>query len=213
MQILIKFITCLLLSILATTISRNMETKTRKHLLAFLTITTCILIFMIKVPTHKLPLSIQLDGKDYVLQENTTLSAYLEDGFYINDELQTYHELIIGGISLNSMLSDVEPLLTANHASLDYEYDPYHDGCTEIGLSVYTGEMIDLQKIEALDCHISITYIYKNGDWELVDNSQSPNLEGELCFNVGFLIQGPNAETDTIKYGMVRGLNCSLERR
>lgn len=185
----------------------------KKFPTSIIVILIIIIYFSQNAGIQQLPFTIQLDGKDYSLQENTTLSAYLEDGFYINDEQQDNHNLVIGGISLDSKLSDVEPLLTADHAALSYEYDPYHDGCTAMGESIYTGEMIDFEKNELLDCYIRITYIYKNGDWELVDESQSPNLQDELCFTVGFLIQGPHAESDTIKNGMVRGLTCSLERR
>ena len=61
-------------------------------------------------------------------------------------------------------------LLYTSH--LNYEYDPYGDGTTDIASETYTGTLPDWEKKKILDLCISLAYIQEDGQWTLMDQSK-----------------------------------------
>ena len=74
------------------------------------------------------------------------------------------------GVSLDYFMDTyhVQP----NYAHLNYEYDPYGDGTTDIASETYTGTLPDWEKKKILDLCISLAYIQEDGQWTLMDQSK-----------------------------------------
>lgn len=82
----------------------------------------------------------------------------------------TTSENISLGASLDQIMQvyDIEP----NFAQLNYEYDPYGDGCTDVANHIYDGTLPDWETAKVLDLCISIGYAQKSGQWQRMDLSQ-----------------------------------------
>ena len=74
------------------------------------------------------------------------------------------------GVSLDYFMDTyhVQP----NYAHLNYEYDSYGDGTTDIASETYTGTLPDWEKKKILDLCISLAYIQEDGQWTLMDQSK-----------------------------------------
>ena len=81
------------------------------------------------------------------------------------------------GVSLDYFMDayHVQP----NYAHLNYEYDPYGDGTTDIANEVYTGTLPDWKQKKILDLCISLAYIQEDGQWQLMDQSKQSYSEYE----------------------------------
>ena len=74
------------------------------------------------------------------------------------------------GVSLDYFMDTyhVQP----NYAHLNYEYDSYGDGTTDIASETYTGTLPDWEKKKILYLCISLAYIQEDGQWTLMDQSK-----------------------------------------
>lgn len=161
------------------------------------------------------PVTIMIDNKEYQLKTGDELRV---EGFEpkkftleINDKEKKAKKVSVNGISYGDSLKSVEKLMESGKAYLDYEYDPYHDGCTAIETEIYDGEMIDFDELDVLDCFISMQYYYdeKTETWIMCDYNNLPDLDGALILRVAYDIQGP-AGNDYDTDETVRAMICSL---
>ncbi len=104
------------------------------------------------------------------------------------------------GVSLNYFMDayHVQP----NYAHLNYEYDPYGDGTTDIANEVYTGTLPDWKQKKILDLCISLAYIQEDGQWQLMDQSKQSYSEYEgtcIVYDFDFM---EHTEDDSVGIGL-----------
>ena len=104
------------------------------------------------------------------------------------------------GVSLDYFMDayHVQP----NYAHLNYEYDPYGDGTTDIANEVYTGTLPDWKQKKILDLCISLAYIQEDGQWQLMDQSKQSYSEYEgtcIVYDFDFM---EHTEDDTVGIGL-----------
>ena len=104
------------------------------------------------------------------------------------------------GVSLDYFMDayHVQP----NYAHLNYEYDPYGDGTTDIANEVYTGTLPDWKQKKILDLFISLAYIQEDGQWQLMDQSKQSYSEYEgtcIVYDFDFM---EHTEDDAVGIGL-----------
>lgn len=104
------------------------------------------------------------------------------------------------GVSLDYFMDayHVQP----NYAHLNYEYDPYGDGTTDIANEVYTGILPDWKQKKILDLCISLAYIQEDGQWQLMDQSKQSYSEYEgtcIVYDFDFM---EHTEDDAVGIGL-----------
>ena len=104
------------------------------------------------------------------------------------------------GVSLDYFMDayHVQP----NYAHLNYEYDPYGDGTTDIANEVYTGTLPDWKQKKILDLCISMAYIQEDGQWQLMDQSKQSYSEYEgtcIVYDFDFM---EHTEDDAVGIGL-----------
>ena len=104
------------------------------------------------------------------------------------------------GVSLDYFMDayHVQP----NYAHLNYEYDPYGDGTTDIANGVYTGTLPDWKQKKILDLCISLAYIQEDGQWQLMDQSKQSYSEYEgtcIVYDFDFM---EHTEDDAVGIGL-----------
>ena len=104
------------------------------------------------------------------------------------------------GVSLDYFMDayHVQP----NYAHLNYEYDPYGDGTTDIANEVYTGTLPDWKQKKILDLCISLAYIQEDGQWQLMDQSKQSYSEYEgtcIVYDFDFM---EHTEDDAVGIGL-----------
>ena len=104
------------------------------------------------------------------------------------------------GVSLDYFMDayHVQP----NSAHLNYEYDPYGDGTTDIANEVYTGTLPDWKQKKILDLCISLAYIQEDGQWQLMDQSKQSYSEYEgtcIVYDFDFM---EHTEDDAVGIGL-----------
>lgn len=72
------------------------------------------------------------------------------------------------GVSLDHFMDTYH--IQPNYAHLNYDH--YGDGSTDTVSETYTGTLPDWEKKKLLDLCISLAYIQKNGQWQLMDQSK-----------------------------------------
>ena len=104
------------------------------------------------------------------------------------------------GVSLDYFMDayHVQP----NYAHLNYEYDPYGDGTTDIANEVYTGTLPDWKQKKILDLCISLAYIQEDGQWQLMDQSKQSYSEYKgtcIVYDFDFM---EHTEDDAVGIGL-----------
>ena len=104
------------------------------------------------------------------------------------------------GVSLDYFMDayHVQP----NYAHLNYEYDPYGDGTTDIANEVYTGTLPDWKQKKILDLCISLAYIQEDGQWQLMNQSKQSYSEYEgtcIVYDFDFM---EHTEDDAVGIGL-----------
>ncbi len=104
------------------------------------------------------------------------------------------------GVSLDYFMDayHVQP----NYAHLNYEYDPYGDGTTDIANEVYAGTLPDWKQKKILDLCISLAYIQEDGQWQLMDQSKQSYSEYEgtcIVYDFDFM---EHTEDDAVGIGL-----------
>ena len=104
------------------------------------------------------------------------------------------------GVSLDYFMDayHVQP----NYAHLNYEYDPYGDGTTDIANEVYTGTLQDWKQKKILDLCISLAYIQEDGQWQLMDQSKQSYSEYKgtcIVYDFDFM---EHTEDDAVGIGL-----------
>ena len=104
------------------------------------------------------------------------------------------------GVSLDYFMDayHVQP----NYAHLNYEYDPYGDGTTDIANEVYTGTLPDWKQKKILDLCNSLAYIQEDGQWQLMDQSKQSYSEYEgtcIVYDFDFM---EHTEDDSVGIGL-----------
>ena len=104
------------------------------------------------------------------------------------------------GVSLDYFMDayHVQP----NYAHLNYEYDPYGDGTTDIANEVYTGTLPDWKQKKILDLCISLASIQEDGQWQLMDQSKQSYSEYEgtcIVYDFDFM---EHTEDDAVGIGL-----------
>ena len=104
------------------------------------------------------------------------------------------------GVSLDYFMDayHVQP----NYAHLNYEYDPYGDGTTDIANEVYTGTLPDWKQKKISDLCISLAYIQEDGQWQLMDQSKQSYSEYKgtcIVYDFDFM---EHTEDDAVGIGL-----------
>lgn len=117
-------------------------------------------------------------------------------------------KLTVCGIGENNTIEDVIKALNIEigKASFDYEYDPYGDGCTEVGSAVYDGTLPSYEQLSVLDMVLNVYYIQKDGEWTAVDLKSDSLDNYPVILKISFDTEGVHD-----LYGKNKGEIFSLE--
>ena len=142
-----------------------------------------------------LPVNIQIGEKPISLLEGNTIEqtsdADLESNQFpthaneilLNDEpVKGYTgNLSVNGIEIGTRIADAIDDLKQQNAWVDSEYDPYHDGCTDIFVAYLSDEDTEFTLPDMLDCYIEFAYgKAADGEWNLMEKretNEAPNEE------------------------------------
>lgn len=127
----------------------------------------------------------------YQLKYDQEYKEFYQD---YDHEKDTGKSLKIYDVSINDDIYEViqKANIEKNFAKYDYEYDPYHDGCTEINNGIYDGTIINFEEIHVLDYVLQQRYDLINDEW-IIHNY----LEDPKC-NSYVIIQYTFSGTDTV---------------
>ena len=182
-----------------------------------------------------LPINIQIGEKSISLLEGNTIEqtsdADLESNqlpthaneILLNDELVKGYtgNLSVNGIEIGTRILDVIDDLKQQNAWVDSEYDPYHDGCTDIFVAYLSDEDTEFTLPDMLDCYIEFAYVKAaDGEWNLLnkrETNETPNKEnaastkGEPLLKVQYSVFVPEGG-DIVEDGVIAGALVQYEK-
>ena len=182
-----------------------------------------------------LPINIQIGEKSISLLEGNTIEqtsdADLESNqlpthaneILLNDELVKGYtgNLSVNGIEIGTRVTDVIDDLKQQNAWVDSEYDPYHDGCTDIFVAYLSDEDTEFTLPDMLDCYIEFAYVKAaDGEWNLLnkrETNETPNKEnaastkGEPLLKVQYSVFVPEGG-DIVEDGVIAGALVQYEK-
>ena len=182
-----------------------------------------------------LPINIQIGEKSISLLEGNTIEqtsdADLESNqlpthaneILLNDELVKGYtgNLSVNGIEIGTRVTDVIDDLKQQNAWVDSEYDPYHDGCTDIFVAYVSDEDTEFTLPDMLDCYIEFAYVKAaDGEWNLMEKretNKTPNeknatgTKGEPLLKVQYSVFVPE-DGDIVKDGVITGVLVQYEK-
>ena len=182
-----------------------------------------------------LPINIQIGEKSISLLEGNTIEqtsdADLESNqlpthaneILLNDELVKGYtgNLSVNGIEIGTRVTDVIDDLKQQNAWVDSEYDPYHDGCTDIFVAYLSDENTEFTLPDMLDCYIEFAYVKAaDGEWNLLnkrETNETPNKEnaastkGEPLLKVQYSVFVPEGG-DIVEDGVIAGALVQYEK-
>lgn len=140
-------------------------------------------------PVDDSVLQFQLAGEPHTLAPNETYDCSEKQtermDYKTSKTLDTYQGTITTarGITLGSTIDDVVKQydLQPGYANLNYEYDPYGDGCTEINEEIYDGTMVELAKKHVLDLRIIFGYYQNHDQWYPVNFQTADFTAYDTC--------------------------------
>lgn len=181
-----------------------------------------------------LPINIQIGEKPISLLEGNTIEqisdANLESNqlpphaneILLNDELVKGYigNLSVNDIGIDTRVADVIDDLKQQNAWVDSEYDPYHDGCTDIFVAYLSDEDTEFTLPDMLDCYIEFAYVKADdGEWNLLEKretNETPNKEntadtkGEPLLKVQYSVFVPEGG-DIVEDGVIAGVLVQYE--
>ena len=181
-----------------------------------------------------LPINIQIGEKSISLLEGNTIEqtsdADLESNqlpthaneILLNDELVKGYtgNLSVNGIEIGTRVTDVIDDLKQQNAWVDSEYDPYHDGCTDIFFAYLSDADTEFTLPDMLDCYIEFAYVKAaDGVWNLMEKretNKTPNeknatgTKGEPLLKVQYSVFVPEGG-DIVKDGVIAGVLVSID--
>ena len=181
-----------------------------------------------------LPINIQIGEKSISLLEGNTIEqtsdADLESNqlpthtneILLNDELVKGYtgNLSVNGIEIGTRVTDVIDDLKQQNAWVDSEYDPYHDGCTDIFVAYLSDENTEFTLPDMLDCYIEFAYVKAtDGVWNLMEKretNKTPNeknatgTKGEPLLKVQYSVFVPEGG-DIVEDGVIAGVLVSID--
>ena len=182
-----------------------------------------------------LPINIQIGEKPISLLEGNTIEqtsdADLESNqlpthaneILLNDELVKGYtgNLSVNGIEIGTRVTDVIDDLKQQNAWVDSEYDPYHDGCTDIFVAYLSDEDTEFTLPDMLDCYIEFAYLKAaDGEWNLMEKretNKTPNeknatgTKGEPLLKVQYSVFVPEGG-DIVEDGVIAGALVQYEK-
>ena len=182
-----------------------------------------------------LPINIQIGEKSISLLEGNTIEqtsdADLESNqlpthaneILLNDELVKGYtgNLSVNGIEIGTRVTDVIDDLKQQNAWVDSEYDPYHDGCTDIFVAYLSDEDTEFTLPDMLDCYIEFAYLKAaDGEWNLMEKretNKTPNeknatgTKGEPLLKVQYSVFVPEGG-DIVENGVIAGVLVQYEK-
>lgn len=182
-----------------------------------------------------LPINIQIGEKPISLLEGNTIEqtsdADLESNqlpthaneILLNDELVKGYtgNLSVNGIAIGTRVTDVIDDLKQQNAWVDSEYDPYHDGCTDIFVAYLSDEDTEFTLPDMLDCYIEFAYLKAaDGEWNLMEKretNKTPNeknatgTKGEPLLKVQYSVFVPEGG-DIVEDGVIAGALVQYEK-
>lgn len=100
---------------------------------------------------------------------------------------------------------NVEP----GFACIEYEYDPYGDGCTELESCVYDGTIPSCEELSALDLVLSIYYAYIDFNWYQINLSGEELTKYPRVLKISFDSEGVH-DLYGKKTGEIFSVECSM---
>ena len=148
----------------------------------------------------------------------TVKSMKIDEWYHLRDNKVTHtvnykdhyagKKLTIGGLTVGNTVDDIIKAydLKPGYALLDYEYDPYGDGCTDVDTCVYDGTIPSFEELSILDLDITMFYHYKDGAWFPVDLNKHEIEDYGFILSIDFDIEGVHN-----LYGVKKGEAYSCE--
>lgn len=182
-----------------------------------------------------LPINIQIEEETISLLEGNTIEqtsdADLDSNqlpthaneILLNDEpVKGYTgNLSVNGIGIGTKIVDVIDDLKQHNSWIDSEYDPYHDGCTDIFVAYLSNEETEFSLPDMLDCYIEFAYVkVADGEWNLMkkrETNETPNEEnaastkGETLLKVQYSVFVPEGG-DIVEDGVIAGVWVQYEK-
>ena len=181
-----------------------------------------------------LPINIQIGEKSISLLEGNTIEqtsdANLESNqlpthaneILLNDELVKGYtgNLSVNGIEIGTRVTDVIDDLKQQNAWVDSEYDPYHDGCTDIFVAYLSDEDTEFTLPDMLDCYIEFAYVKAaDGEWNLLNKRETnetnkenaASTKGEPLLKVQYSVFVPEGG-DIVEDGVIAGVLVQYEK-
>lgn len=181
-----------------------------------------------------LPINIQIGEKPISLLEGNTIEqtsdANLESNqlpthaneILLNDELVKGYtgNLSVNGIGIGTRILDVIDDLKQQNAWVDSEYDPYHDGCTDIFVAYLSDEDTEFTLPDMLDCYIEFAYVKAaDGEWNLLNKRETnetnkenaASTKGEPLLKVQYSVFVPEGG-DIVEDGVIAGVLVQYEK-
>ena len=128
--------------------------------------------------------------------------------------------LSVNGIEIGTRVADAIDDLKQQNAWVDSEYDPYHDGCTDIFVAYLSDEDTEFTLPDMLDCYIEFSYVKANDDeWSLMEKRETnetinkenaASTKGEPLLKVQYSIFVPE-DGDIVKDGVIAGVLVSID--
>ena len=181
-----------------------------------------------------LPINIQIGEKPISFLEGNTIEQ-TSDADLERNQLPTHANEILfndepvkgytGNLSVYDMgigtrIADVIDDLKQQNAWVDSEYDPYHDGCTDIFVAYLSDEDTEFTLPDMLDCYIEFAYVKAaDGEWNLLEKretNETPNEEntagtkGEPLLKVQYSVFVPEGG-DIVEDGVIAGVLVQYE--
>lgn len=148
-----------------------------------------------KAVEEGLKINITIDGKAHEMSEGDIIySDHYRDFRDFNGEKFDYIE--INGIKIGSDISELDAFLVPGYTNLNYEYDPYGDGCTDVNSEIYEGTLPDFDEDVVLDMFVENTYVMENGQWKQIKFDADADYGDQLLLFVQFDLYGHAYDED-----------------
>lgn len=153
--------------------------------------------------------TITIDGKVHKMEEGDIIDAdAIRDWRDCNGK--TFDEIDVSGIKIGSDISEMENFLVPGYTELDYEYDPYHDGCTEINTMMYDGTLPDFEEEDVLDMMVINLYVEENGHWKQIAFDEQDKYSDQLILAINIDIFASCYDDDMYnKVGIIYVAYCN----
>lgn len=159
--------------------------------------------------SEEFEVTITIDGKVHKMEEGDII-----DSNSVNDwrdcNGKSFDEIDVSGIKIGSDISEMDNFLVPGYTCLDYEYDPYHDGCTDINTMIYEGTLPDFDEEHVLDLMVINRYVEEDGHWKQIPHDDLDKYSDQLILTVNLDVLAHSYDEDMYnKVGIIYVTYCN----